>query len=70
LVAAGWRYKATDKDVDLACRVMGTLGEPISEQNEARVLSAFSSAIDKQLSSYPSTLEQDQAEEVNSNIPW
>ena len=49
---------------------MGTLGEPISEQNEARVLSAFSSAIDKQLSSYTSTLEKDLSEEANANTPW
>ena len=33
-LSSGWRVKATEKDVDLACRVLGTLGEPVSKQNE------------------------------------
>ena len=31
---AGWRVKATRKDVTLECKVMGTLGQPINEKQE------------------------------------
>ncbi|GAX78440.1 hypothetical protein CEUSTIGMA_g5881.t1 [Chlamydomonas eustigma] len=63
LIKAGWRYKATAEDVELACRVMGTLSDPISKQNESKVLAAFSAAAMEQLSSYPTSLEQDEEEE-------
>lgn len=33
---AGWRVRATAKDVELACRVMGSLSEPLSRENEVR----------------------------------
>lgn len=60
LVKAGWRVKATAKDVDLACRVLGALGQPLSTSTELAVLNAMEEFIRSKLAGYSSTLEEDQ----------
>ncbi len=57
---SGWRVKATERDVELACRVMGSLGEATATSiaTETAVLRALAAAIDSCLAAFPTTLDQ------------
>ncbi|KAG2423002.1 hypothetical protein HXX76_015600 [Chlamydomonas incerta] len=60
LVRAGWRVKAGAKDVELACRVMGSLAEPTSAATEGALLRALAAYIQGRLAAFPTTLEEDE----------
>ncbi len=66
----GWRVKATAKDVELACRVMGRLAEPLGAATETAVLTAFDAYITRQLAAYPSSREQDEQQLRQGGLPW
>ncbi len=62
--------KASAKDVELACRVMGRLAEPLGAATEKAVLSAFDSFISSQLAGYPSSRQQDEETLQQPGLPW
>lgn len=70
LVVAGWRVKATAKDTDLACRVMGTISQPSNSATEQKVVAAFESAIVKLLALYPTSLEDDLQSLQRPDMPY
>lgn len=70
LACAGWRVKASAKDVELACRVMGRLAEPLGAATESAVLAAFDGFISRQLAGYPSSREQDEQQLQQEGLPW
>ncbi|GIL78941.1 hypothetical protein Vretimale_207 [Volvox reticuliferus] len=61
LVRAGWRVKASERDVELACRAMGSLAQPSSAATERAVLKALAEYVAAALERFPSSLEQDLA---------
>ena len=62
LVRAGWRIKATAKDVEVACRAMGRLSTPSSKATEQKLLGSLLGFIQRALEAYPSSLQQDEEE--------
>eukprot|EP00955_Chlamydomonas_euryale_P020772 220048-Chlamydomonas_euryale.AAC.1 len=67
---AGWRIKAAASDVQLACRVMGTLSSPVNDTNERRALAALSSFAATALAAYSASEEADAAEAADVNTTW
>ncbi|GIL45145.1 hypothetical protein Vafri_2473 [Volvox africanus] len=61
LVRAGWRVKASEKDVELACRAMGALAQPSSAATEGALLEALAEYVAAALGRFPSSLEEDLA---------
>jgi hypothetical protein len=59
---AGWKIRAGREDVELACRVMGRLGQPCSAEQEATVLAAVAQHLRSRLAAYPTTRQQDEDE--------
>ncbi|KAJ9520185.1 hypothetical protein QJQ45_030112 [Haematococcus lacustris] len=70
LVRAGWRLRATEADTELACRVMGSLGQPSSRTTEQAVLQALAGWLAQAAAAYPSTLEEDLAELERPETAW
>ncbi len=62
--------KATAKDVELACKVMGRLAEPLGAATETAVLNAFDGFIGRQLAKYPSSRQQDEQLLQQPGLPW
>ncbi|GLI66009.1 hypothetical protein VaNZ11_009712, partial [Volvox africanus] len=61
LVRAGWRVKASERDVELACRAMGALAQPSSAATEGALLEALAEYVAAALGRFPSSLERDLA---------
>ncbi|KAG2491081.1 hypothetical protein HYH03_010526 [Edaphochlamys debaryana] len=59
LVRAGWRVKASDADVQAACRAVGALAQPASAASERALLEALAGAIARAQAAFPTALEQD-----------
>ncbi|KAL6745779.1 hypothetical protein V8C86DRAFT_2967048 [Haematococcus lacustris] len=70
LVRAGWRLRASEADTELACRVMGSLGQPSSRTTEQAVLQALAGWLAQAAAAYPSTLEEDLAELERPETAW
>jgi len=70
LIRAGWRVKATKLDVGLACKVMGTLGQPTNEKREMEVLEALHAAVLRAQAAYPTSLEEDLQELQRQDLTW
>ncbi|KXZ51903.1 hypothetical protein GPECTOR_11g337 [Gonium pectorale] len=59
LVRAGWRVKATERDLDTACRAMGALAAPASAATERALLGALAAFIESAAARFPTSLQHD-----------
>ncbi|PNH01138.1 hypothetical protein TSOC_012989 [Tetrabaena socialis] len=59
--STGWRVRATERDVELACRVMGALSEPTSAPTERALLRGLQAYIGGALAAFPTSLAEDEA---------
>lgn len=70
LVKAGWRVKASAAEVELACRVLGRLSEPVSAATEVALLKQLEGCVTQLLDGYPTSLEQDEQQLRQPALPW
>lgn len=70
LIKAGWRIKATSKDVRMASAAMSRLAYPTSRSTEAALLASFAAALAKRRAAYPTTLEQDRELLAQPDTSW
>jgi hypothetical protein len=62
LIKTGWRLGSKSSDVHLCARVMGRLSVPLSAATEQRVLEQLQQLVDACITTYPSSIQQDEAE--------